>query len=212
VSRDWQTLLFAVEDMIADQKDFVAWWDEHVRPAGHQPNVADRQQLAVEEAEQVTGVKKWQVSHGNTDTAMAGTVASATRFLTKAVLTGTISTIVEKVDLPKVRGGSNSTIVELTDLDAECLDNCRDIASRNSRNVSTIVQARDQWGRFEFQTVLNLPIDISALYVLAAPLVPESKRVEAIELTSATSSRGGTSMCGVLEAIRKAKIIQADRH
>jgi hypothetical protein len=29
--RDWKTLLFAVEDMIADQRDFVGWWDANVR-------------------------------------------------------------------------------------------------------------------------------------------------------------------------------------
>jgi hypothetical protein len=53
--------------MIADQRDFVAWWDEHIRDAGNPTLiVADRQQLTVEEAEQITGVKKWQVSRWRT--------------------------------------------------------------------------------------------------------------------------------------------------
>ena len=68
--RDWQTLLFAVEDMIADQRDFVAWWDQHVHRKGGERwlDNADRhdQRLSMEEAEELTGVKQWQVSRWRT--------------------------------------------------------------------------------------------------------------------------------------------------
>jgi hypothetical protein len=65
--RDWQTLLFAVEDMIADQRDFVTWWDEHVRDAGNPALiVADRQQLTADDATKLTGIQKWQVSRWRT--------------------------------------------------------------------------------------------------------------------------------------------------
>jgi ParB-like chromosome segregation protein Spo0J len=41
---------------------------------------------------------------GNTSSAVAGTVASAIRFLAKSVLTGSLATIVAKLDADKVRG------------------------------------------------------------------------------------------------------------
>jgi hypothetical protein len=68
--RDWQTLLFAVEDMIADQRDFVAWWRTNVTGNRHNINpsleIAGRQFLSVTEAEELTGVKVWQVSRWRT--------------------------------------------------------------------------------------------------------------------------------------------------
>ncbi len=45
---------------------------------------------------------------GNTGTALAGSIASAVRFLAKAVWIGSISTIVEKPDVPKLRGNLTS--------------------------------------------------------------------------------------------------------
>jgi hypothetical protein len=67
---DWQTLLFAVEDMIADQRDFLAWWDARVRDKGGERwiDVAVRQHqgLSVEEATELTGIQKWQVSRWRT--------------------------------------------------------------------------------------------------------------------------------------------------
>jgi hypothetical protein len=67
---DWQTLLFAVEDMIADQKDFVGWWDAHVHRKGGERwfDNADRhdQRLSMEEAEELTKIKQWQVSRWRT--------------------------------------------------------------------------------------------------------------------------------------------------
>jgi len=65
--RDWQTLLFAVEDMIADQRDFVSWWDEHVRSQGEvHKKLQTGNFLSVSEATQLTGIKDWQVSRWRT--------------------------------------------------------------------------------------------------------------------------------------------------
>jgi len=69
--RDWQTLLFAVEDMIADQHDFVAWWDANVTlgqsPGTNQWSVADRQPtISAEDVTALTGIQKWQVSRWRT--------------------------------------------------------------------------------------------------------------------------------------------------
>lgn len=66
---DWQTLLFAVEDMIADQRDLVAWWDEHVGVrlhAGTKLNADRHSTLSCKQAEQLTGIKQWQVSRWRT--------------------------------------------------------------------------------------------------------------------------------------------------
>lgn len=66
---DWQTLLFAVDDMIADQRGFVEWWDEHIgvrhgAGRGHKIN-ADPHAFTMEDAEKLTGIKQWQVSRWN---------------------------------------------------------------------------------------------------------------------------------------------------
>jgi hypothetical protein len=54
------------EDMIADQRDFVAWWEGHVRRPGNQPINAGLHYLTVDDAEALTGVKQWQVSRWRT--------------------------------------------------------------------------------------------------------------------------------------------------
>jgi hypothetical protein len=57
--------------MIADQKDFVAWWDDNVTP-GQSPgtnqwSVADRQPtISADDATKLTGIQKWQVSRWRT--------------------------------------------------------------------------------------------------------------------------------------------------
>ena len=60
--RDWETLVFAVEGMIADQRDFVARWDEHVgvRHGLNRFSIdnADQHSLSVEQAEALTGVQQ----------------------------------------------------------------------------------------------------------------------------------------------------------
>jgi hypothetical protein len=58
--RDWQTLLFAVEDMIANQRDLVAWWNTNVTP-GQSPgsnqwsNAGRHSTMSFDEAEHLTG-------------------------------------------------------------------------------------------------------------------------------------------------------------
>jgi hypothetical protein len=68
--QDWPTLLFAIDDMLADQRDFIAWWDEHVHRKGGERwlDPADRQdqQLSMDAAEGLTGIKNWQVSRWRT--------------------------------------------------------------------------------------------------------------------------------------------------
>jgi hypothetical protein len=62
--------------LIADQKDFVAWWDEqvgvrHGAGRGHKNN-ADLHSCSMEDAEQLTGVKQWQVSRWRTPVTING--------------------------------------------------------------------------------------------------------------------------------------------
>lgn len=50
-----------------DQRDFVAWWDEHVGVRQSTgclgvKSSADRQTISMEAAESLTGIKNWQVS------------------------------------------------------------------------------------------------------------------------------------------------------
>jgi phage N-6-adenine-methyltransferase len=65
--KDWPALEQAVEHKIADQIEFVRWWEENVRPRG-QGNVADRGQFSVEQVETITGITKQQQSRWRTRT------------------------------------------------------------------------------------------------------------------------------------------------
>jgi hypothetical protein len=57
--------------MIADQRDFVAWWRDNVAP-GQSPgsnqwsNAGRHGTISMAEAEQLTGVQQWQVSRWRT--------------------------------------------------------------------------------------------------------------------------------------------------
>jgi hypothetical protein len=56
--------MLPVEDMIADQRDFVAWWDanigvRHGAGRGHKNN-ADLHSFSMEDAERLTGIKQWK--------------------------------------------------------------------------------------------------------------------------------------------------------
>jgi len=59
---DWPLLEEAVEAKIAQQEEFVAWWRENVRRAGHQPKILDREIFTVEQAETLTEIDDSQVS------------------------------------------------------------------------------------------------------------------------------------------------------
>jgi hypothetical protein len=60
--KDWPTLEAAVEQKIEDQTEFVRWWDEKVRPPGRQPNNPDLDYLAVDHAEEISGIVQSTVS------------------------------------------------------------------------------------------------------------------------------------------------------
>ncbi len=61
--KDWPLLEDAVDQKIAEQQDFVRWWDANVRGKGERANVTDSVTfLFVEEAERLTGFDKMRVS------------------------------------------------------------------------------------------------------------------------------------------------------
>ena len=61
--KDWPLLEDAVDQMMADQTEVVAWWDENVRSPGQPKSiVAGLRQYSAEEAEKLTGITKQQVS------------------------------------------------------------------------------------------------------------------------------------------------------
>ncbi len=59
--QDWLLLEAAVDQMLEDQTELVAWWDESVRGKGERANVAERGHF-VEAATDLTGFTKQQVS------------------------------------------------------------------------------------------------------------------------------------------------------
>lgn len=61
-AKDWPLLHEAVDIKIEDQREFVAWWDEHVRSAGNPAITQDRGELAWREAEAEAGIRNQQVS------------------------------------------------------------------------------------------------------------------------------------------------------
>lgn len=61
-TKDWDMLREAIEQKIADQQEFVAWWKETVRRKGNQPNNPEQRYLAVEAAEKHTGISQQTVS------------------------------------------------------------------------------------------------------------------------------------------------------
>lgn len=60
--RDWEKLLLAIDFQLAQQHQFVAWWDEGVRSKGRPVNAHVRGQLSQAEAEARTGIANQQVS------------------------------------------------------------------------------------------------------------------------------------------------------
>jgi phage N-6-adenine-methyltransferase len=62
VMRDWEKMLLAIDLQIAQQEQFVAWWEQTVRPSHRPKTVLVRGQLSTPEAEARTGVNKQQVS------------------------------------------------------------------------------------------------------------------------------------------------------
>jgi hypothetical protein len=66
--KDWPLLMQAVEAKLEEQRKFVRWWDEKVARKGADVgrgrplDIADRRLLSVEQAEQLTGINKQQVS------------------------------------------------------------------------------------------------------------------------------------------------------
>jgi hypothetical protein len=59
---DWPELRLAVDVLIQRQRAIVQWWDNNVRPAGHQPNNADPTLIGIEEARQTIGFRQDQIS------------------------------------------------------------------------------------------------------------------------------------------------------
>lgn len=59
--KDWDALAEAVREEIAEQKEFVEWWDTSVRERGKRSNVLDRGHF-VPDIEQEFKIKKQQVS------------------------------------------------------------------------------------------------------------------------------------------------------
>lgn len=61
-AKDWPALEHAVDVKIEDQKEFVFWWQGTVR-AANPPNktIAGPQQLTRVDAEEITGIKNYQV-------------------------------------------------------------------------------------------------------------------------------------------------------
>ncbi len=60
--RDWPTLVAAIDAKLEDQTEFVRWWKESVREKGERSNVADPRHLTVDQATELTGITKQQVS------------------------------------------------------------------------------------------------------------------------------------------------------
>lgn len=60
--RDWPLLEQAVEAKIEEQAEFVAWWDERVRPAGQGIVAGSETFLSADDAERLTGFDKVRVS------------------------------------------------------------------------------------------------------------------------------------------------------
>jgi len=66
VMRDWEKMLLAIDFQIAQQQEFVGWWDETVRirhgQTRHTIDIPVRGSLALAAAEARTGIRKQQVS------------------------------------------------------------------------------------------------------------------------------------------------------
>ncbi len=65
VIRDWDELNKAVDALLANQREFVNWWDRNVRPRGSQANVS-ADLLTVAEAEKISGLTQQHVSRWRT--------------------------------------------------------------------------------------------------------------------------------------------------
>ena len=63
---EWPALEDAAKEKIAEQKAFVAEWDERVRPPGNQPNNAAGDYLAVAEAYEKWGIAQPTISRWRT--------------------------------------------------------------------------------------------------------------------------------------------------
>jgi hypothetical protein len=62
----WDDLGKAIDFLIECEQVIVCWWDDHVRPAGHQPNNVDLTLFNVKRAEDVIGFRQDQVSRFRT--------------------------------------------------------------------------------------------------------------------------------------------------
>lgn len=60
-AKDWPLLFEAVSIKIEDQREFVVWWADNVRPPG-QGNIADRRYFSLADAQRQSGITKQQVS------------------------------------------------------------------------------------------------------------------------------------------------------
>jgi len=60
--QDWPLLLDAIDAKIEDQREFVQWWDETVRPAGQGKEITQYAVISRADAEDRTGIKQQQVS------------------------------------------------------------------------------------------------------------------------------------------------------
>ena len=132
--RDWQTLLFAVEDMIADQHDFVAWWDANVTlgqsPGTNQWSVADRQPtISAEDVTALTGIQKWQVSRWRT--ALANEDAYHR-----------VSTAQGRIARQRPDGGARAADARRACLAGHWRDRCRRLCERGGRPGSKVGPAR----------------------------------------------------------------------
>jgi hypothetical protein len=66
--QDWPQLEAAVDFIIEEQTDFIAWWDANVRRPGNQPNVQDHGHLSVAEIGADQGVSKQAISRWRKET------------------------------------------------------------------------------------------------------------------------------------------------
>lgn len=60
--QDWDSLVEAIEEQLAEQSAFVAWWDSQEKQRGANQNIRDRSDTNVQIIEKQTGISRKQVS------------------------------------------------------------------------------------------------------------------------------------------------------